>query len=58
VVRGGSFVSNAKALSPYYRDSDNQNTAHCYIGFRCVMAAPEILSNTIATRRKVAKKSK
>ncbi|NDC40682.1 MAG: hypothetical protein EBZ77_03890 [Chitinophagia bacterium] len=56
VVRGGSFISNAKALSPFFRDFEMQNTAHCYIGFRCVMAAPEILSNSIATRRKVAAK--
>jgi len=52
VVRGGSFLSNAKALSPFSREFEMQGTAHCYIGFRCVMAAPEILSNATATRRK------
>jgi hypothetical protein len=56
VVRGGSFISNAKALSPYARDQYIQSNAHCYIGFRCVMAAPEILSNAVATRRKSGKK--
>jgi formylglycine-generating enzyme required for sulfatase activity len=52
VVRGGSFVSNAKALSPFTRDFELQNVTHCYIGFRCVMSAPEILSKSVATRRK------
>jgi len=52
VVRGGSFVSNAKALSPFTRDFELQENVHCYIGFRCVMSAPEILSKKVATRRK------
>jgi len=52
VVRGGSFVSNAKALSPFTRDYELQDNVHCYIGFRCVMSAPEILSKKVATRRK------
>jgi formylglycine-generating enzyme required for sulfatase activity len=58
VVRGGSFLSNAKALSPFSREYYTQETAHCYIGFRCVMAAPEILTNVTATRRKSGRKSK
>jgi formylglycine-generating enzyme required for sulfatase activity len=52
VVRGGSFVSNAKALSPFTRDFELQDNVHCYIGFRCVMSAPEILSKAVATRRR------
>jgi formylglycine-generating enzyme required for sulfatase activity len=52
VVRGGSFVSNAKALSPFTRDFELQDNVHCYIGFRCVMSAPEILTKYVATRRK------
>jgi formylglycine-generating enzyme required for sulfatase activity len=52
VVRGGSFMSNAKSLSPYYRDLELQNVSHCYIGFRCVMQAPEILTKKVATRKK------
>lgn len=52
VVRGGSFVSNAKALSPFTRDFELQDIVHCYIGFRCVMSAPEILSKSVATRRR------
>jgi formylglycine-generating enzyme len=51
VVRGGSFMSNAKALSPYARDFELQDVSHCFIGFRCVMAAPEILGKTVSTRR-------
>jgi formylglycine-generating enzyme required for sulfatase activity len=51
VVRGGSFVSNAKALSPFTRDFELQDQVHCYIGFRCVMSAPEILTKYVATRR-------
>ena len=58
VVRGGSFVSNAKALSPYARDFEMQQVAHCFIGFRCVMGAPEILNKEVATRKNSSKKSK
>lgn len=52
VIRGGSFVSNAKALSPFTRDYQLQDEVHCYVGFRCVMSAPEILNKKVATRRK------
>lgn len=52
VVRGGSFVSNGKALSPYARDYEQQDVSHSYIGFRCTMQAPNILDKKIATRRK------
>ncbi|MBC7553264.1 MAG: SUMF1/EgtB/PvdO family nonheme iron enzyme [Taibaiella sp.] len=58
VVRGGSFLSNAKALSPYSRDFEMDNMVHCYIGFRCVMGAPEILNELTATRRKTQSKKK
>ncbi len=58
VVRGGSFVSNAKALSPFTRDFELQDHVHCYIGFRCVMAAPEILTKKVATRRKLTGSSR
>jgi len=52
VVRGGSFVSNAKSLNPYYRDMELQNIGHCFIGFRCIMQAPEILRKNVSTRNK------
>lgn len=52
VLRGGSFISNAKSLSPYYRDLELDNVAHCYIGFRCVMPAPEVLYQPVSTRKK------
>jgi len=52
VVRGGSFMSNAQSLGPYYRDLELQNVAHCYLGFRCVIQAPEILYKNVSTRNK------
>ncbi len=52
VVRGGSFMSNAKSLSPYSRDFEMQDVPHCYIGFRLVMAAPEILGTKVMTRKR------
>jgi formylglycine-generating enzyme required for sulfatase activity len=52
VVRGGSFMSNAKSLTPFYRDVELQNVAHCFIGFRCVMQAPEIIYKNIGTRKR------
>lgn len=57
VVRGGSFMSNANSLTPYYRDLELQNVSHCFIGFRCVMQAPEILYKNVSTRRKTFKGS-
>ena len=52
VVRGGSFMSNAKSLNPFYRDMELQNVDHCFIGFRCVMQAPEIITKKVSTRNK------
>jgi len=52
VVRGGSFMGNAKSLSPFYRDMEIMDVSHCYIGFRCVMAAPEVIHNNTATRNR------
>jgi sulfatase modifying factor 1 len=52
VIRGGSFISNAKTLSPYNRDLELETIAHCYVGFRCVMPAPELLYPPVSTRRK------
>jgi hypothetical protein len=50
VVRGGSFIGNAKSLSPFYRDVELQGTPHCYLGFRCIMMAPEVIGKNTATR--------
>ena len=55
VVRGGSFMSNAKSLNPYYRDMELQNVAHCFVGFRCVMQAPEIITKQVSTRNRTIK---
>jgi hypothetical protein len=51
VVRGGSWKDNARFLSPYIRDYESQDVPHSYIGFRCVMPAPEILGKRVETRR-------
>ena len=52
VVRGGSFMGSAKSLSPFYRDVELMNVSHCYIGFRVVMQAPEIIHKSTSTRSK------
>ena len=52
VVRGGSFISNAKSLSPYYRDMELQHVSHCFLGFRCVVQAPEVVTTNNATRNR------
>ena len=52
VIRGGSFMGNATSLSPFYRDIELQNLSHCYLGFRCVMLAPEIIGKNTETRNK------
>jgi formylglycine-generating enzyme required for sulfatase activity len=58
VVRGGSFMSNANSLNPYYRDLELQNVSHCYLGFRCVVQAPEIIRKDVKTRGKTFKGKK
>lgn len=58
VVRGGSFMSNAKSLGPYYRDLELQNLSHCYLGFRCVIQAPEIMYKNVSTRNRSPKGKK
>lgn len=59
VVRGGSWKDNGTALSPYTRNYEIQDVPHSYIGFRCVMPAPEILTKQVATRKaSTAKKKK
>ncbi|HXS35590.1 MAG TPA: SUMF1/EgtB/PvdO family nonheme iron enzyme [Flavipsychrobacter sp.] len=58
VVRGGSWKDNASSLSPYTRDYEVQDVSHSYIGFRCVMPAPEILGKKVATRKYRGRKNK
>jgi len=58
VVRGGSFISNAKSLSPVYRDMELMNVSHCFLGFRCVMQAPEVITKTTATRNRTQRGKK
>ncbi len=60
VVRGGSWKDNAGDLNTATRNYEVQSTAHSYIGFRCVMLAPDLLTEQVQTRQQVKppKKSK
>ena len=60
VVRGGSWKDNASDMNTATRNYEVQNTAHSYIGFRCVMLAPDLLTEQVKTRGAVKppKKSK
>lgn len=49
VVRGGSWKDNAQSLSPHTRSYEVQHVPHSYIGFRCVLPAPEILTRKVST---------
>jgi formylglycine-generating enzyme len=51
VVRGGSWKSNANELTPSTRNFEIQNIGHSYIGFRCVMPAPDIVIEQTKTRK-------
>ncbi|WP_207426117.1 SUMF1/EgtB/PvdO family nonheme iron enzyme [Pedobacter sp. SYSU D00535] len=57
VIRGGSWKDNAELLNIDTRNYEAQDASHSYIGFRCVMPAPELLSEQVRTR-KTASKSK
>ena len=54
VVRGGSWKDIGKQLTPSTRAYEIQNVSHSYIGFRCVMPAPDIVIEQTKTR-KIAK---
>jgi len=60
VVRGGSWKDNAGDMNTATRNYEVQGTAHSYIGFRCVMLAPDLLTEQVKTRSaiKPPKKSK
>ncbi|WP_207533137.1 formylglycine-generating enzyme family protein [Desertivirga arenae] len=51
VVRGGSWKDNGELLNKDTRSYEMQDVAHSYIGFRCVMPAPELLSDQVRTRK-------
>ncbi|WP_256011547.1 SUMF1/EgtB/PvdO family nonheme iron enzyme [Desertivirga xinjiangensis] len=51
VIRGGSWKDNAEVLNTDTRNYEVQDQAHSYIGFRCVMPAPELLSDQVRTRK-------
>ncbi|MBB3056740.1 type IX secretion system lipoprotein PorK/GldK [Mucilaginibacter gotjawali] len=51
VVRGGSWKDNGEMLNTDTRNFDDQDAAHSYIGFRCVMAAFELTGEQVKTRK-------
>ena len=56
VVRGGSWKDNGEMLDTDTRGFDDQDAAHSYIGFRCVMAAFELTGEQVKTRKYITKK--
>jgi formylglycine-generating enzyme required for sulfatase activity len=58
VLRGGSWKDNGAEMSAYTRAFEVQDIPHSYIGFRCVMPAPEILTRQVETRKLKTKKTK
>lgn len=55
VVRGGSWKDNGDMLNSDTRTFENQDDAHSYVGFRCVMAAFELTGEQVKTRKYNAK---
>jgi sulfatase modifying factor 1 len=51
VVRGGSWKDSGDMLNTDTRNYDDQDAAHSYIGFRCVMAGFELTSEQVKTRK-------
>ena len=51
VVRGGSWKDNGEMLNTDTRSYEDQDVAHSYIGFRCVMAAFELTGEQVKTRK-------
>lgn len=58
VVKGGSWKDAAKGLGTNYRTFDLDNAQHSYIGFRCVMAAPELIGKQLITKKRKNVKKK
>lgn len=58
VVRGGSWKDPAESVNGDTREYEIQSAAHSYIGFRCVMPAPEILTEQVRTRKTASKSAK
>jgi formylglycine-generating enzyme required for sulfatase activity len=59
VVRGGSWKDSATDLNTATRNYEVQDVSHSYIGFRCAMAAPDLITEQIGTRKfTVPKKEK
>ena len=58
VIRGGSWKDNATEVGSTTRSYDDQDAAHSYLGFRCVMAAYELPSDQVRSRTLPKKSSK
>jgi sulfatase modifying factor 1 len=58
VVRGGSWKDNAEFLNAATRNYEVQDVAHSYIGFRCVMSAPDLLTDQVKTRKPIVQKAR
>lgn len=57
VLRGGSWKDAARNTNPNYRNFDLDNVQHSYIGFRCVMQAPEAVTKKLKTKAPKKKKA-
>ncbi len=51
VVRGGSWKDSGDMLNTDTRSYEDQDAAHSYIGFRCVMAGFELTTDQVKTRK-------
>ncbi|QNL52064.1 SUMF1/EgtB/PvdO family nonheme iron enzyme [Olivibacter sp. SDN3] len=51
VVKGGSWKDNGGVLDSDARNYEEQDAAHSYIGFRCVMSAFEVPTEHLKTRK-------
>ncbi|MDF3076217.1 MAG: Sulphatase-modifying factor protein [Sphingobacteriaceae bacterium] len=56
VVRGGSWKDPAELVNGSTREYEIQDAAHSYIGFRCVMPAPEVLGEQVKTSNRADNK--
>ena len=58
VVKGGSWKDAASMTEPSIRTSETQNTGRSFIGFRCVMAAPDVIQVQQPLKQITTRKSK
>jgi len=51
VIRGGSWKDSGQNLDFEARNYELQDSPHSYVGFRCVLPAPEVLTEQVRTRK-------